>query len=58
MRMYELWKITERDEPAPLADAGGPLLFERECDAREFCQGRLEDRNASYAIVPVRVGRA
>ena len=59
MRMYELWKrATADDEPHRLEDAGGPVLFGRRCDAEEYPRAEADFRDATYTIVPVRVGRA
>jgi len=59
MRMYELWKIpTTRYAPVRLEDAGGPVLFPRECDAAEYARTDPDRQDAVYPIVPVQVGRA
>ena len=41
MRMYEIWKMPTKPtgEPSRLEDAGGPVLFPRECDAKEYSTG-------------------
>jgi hypothetical protein len=57
--MYELWKIPlSRYVPARLEDAGGPVLFPRECDAEAYAQCDADRWDAMYPIVPVRVGTA
>jgi len=57
--MYELWKkTTPYREPYRLEDAGGPILFGRQCDAEEYSRAEEDFRIAAYTIVPVRVGRA
>ena len=59
MRMYELWKVTARSgEPSRLEEAGGPVLFWRQCDAEEYSRTEEDSREAAYTIVSVRVGRA
>ena len=59
MRMYELWKLPKRrGEPIRLEDAGGPVLFQRVCDAEEYSRGEVDFREAEYQIIPIHVGRA
>jgi len=59
MRMYELWKLPEQGgDPLRLEDAGGPVLFQRECDAEEYSREDPDRWQISFAIVPVRVGVA
>ncbi len=59
MRMYELWRVSPRDEIAVrLEDAGGPVLFPRTCDAEDYARSEDESRRGEVRIIPVRVGRA
>ena len=59
MRMYELWKLPERGgDPVRLEDAGGPVLFQRICDAEEYSLSEVDFREAEYQIIPSHVGRA
>ena len=57
--MYELWKLTNPEgEPCRLEDAGGPVLFERKCDAEAHSWDDPDRWEVRFAIVPVTVGRA
>ena len=58
MRMYELWKLPRDGGPLRLEDSGGPVLFQRECDAEEYSREDPDRWQISFAIVPVRVGVA
>ena len=59
MRMYELWKLAEtRGESCCLENAGGPVLFERRCDAEEYSSEAPDRWEVRFAIVPVTVGWA
>ena len=59
MRMYELWKLPQRSgEPVRLEDAGGAVLFQRECDAEEYSREEQDRWEVNFAVVPVRVGLA
>ena len=59
MQMYELWKLPKRNgEPVRLEDAGGPVLFQRVCDAEEVFREEGDHWDVNYAVVPVRVGLA
>jgi hypothetical protein len=59
MRMYELWKrTTPEKEPRRLEDDGGPVLFERSCDAEAYSAEDRDRWKARFTIVPVTVGRA
>ena len=59
MRMYELWKLPNHNqEPCRLEDAGGAVLFQRECDAEEYSRGAPDRWEVHFAVVPVQVGRA
>ena len=59
MRRFELWKrATPEKEPRRLEDAGGPVLFERPCDAEAYSSEDRDRREARFTIVPVTVGRA
>ncbi len=59
MRMYELWRLSPREELAVrLEDAGGPVLFLRSCDAEEYARSADESQLGGTRIIPVRVGSA
>jgi hypothetical protein len=59
VRMYELWKVANPDnEPRCLEDAGGPVLFERRCDAESYSWEAPDRWEVHFTIVPVTVGRA
>ena len=59
MRMYELWKVaTPEEEPQRLEDVGGPVLFERRCDAEAYSWEAPDRWDVLFTIVPVTVGRA
>jgi hypothetical protein len=59
MRMYELWRVSPREEIAVrLEDAWGPVLFPRTCDAEEYARSEDEARLGAARIIPVRVGSA
>jgi hypothetical protein len=59
MRMYELWKLPERGgDPLRLEDVGGPVLFQRESDAKEYSREAQDRWEVNFAVVPVRVGLA
>jgi hypothetical protein len=59
MRMYELWRVSPREELAVrLEDAGGPVLFVRRCEAEEYARSEDEPRLGVARIIPVRVGSA
>jgi hypothetical protein len=59
MRMYELWKLPKPEgDPRRLEDAGGPVLFERHCDAEEYSWDDPDRWQARFTIVPVTVGWA
>lgn len=59
MQMYELWKLPNRSgEPVRLEDEGGPVLFQRVCDAEEVSWEEGDRWDVNYAVVPVRVGLA
>ena len=59
MQMYELWKLPKRSgEPVRVVDAGGPVLFQRECDAKEFSWEERDRWEVNFAVVPVQVGLA
>jgi hypothetical protein len=57
MRMYELWKLPKRSWKAVrLEDEGGPVLFERVCDAEEYSRAQADFWEAEFQIAPVQVG--
>ncbi len=59
MRMYELWKLPKRSrEAVRLEDEGGPVLFERACDAEEYTRAQADFWGAEFRIAPVQVGLA
>jgi hypothetical protein len=59
MRMYELWKLPKPEgKPRRLEDAGGPVLFERHCDAEAYSWEDPDRWEVRFTILPVRVGRA
>ncbi|MFI5342244.1 MAG: hypothetical protein ACHQ7N_20720 [Candidatus Methylomirabilales bacterium] len=59
MRMYELWKLPKRrGEPVRLEDAGGPVLFQRVCDAEECSRAEADFWETEFQIAPVQVGMA
>jgi hypothetical protein len=59
MRMYELWKLPKRrGEPVRLEDEGGPVLFQRACDAEEYSRAEADFWEAEFQIAPVQVGMA
>ena len=59
MRMYELWRVSPREELAVrLEDAGGPVLFLRSCNAKEYARTEDASRHGTARIIPVRVGSA
>ncbi len=59
MQMYELWKLPKRSgEAVRLEDAGGPVLFQRVCDAEEYSRSEADFREAEFQVTPIRVGLA
>jgi hypothetical protein len=59
MRMYELWKLPKRSvEPVRLEDAGGPVLFQRVCDAEAYSRSEADFREVDFQVTPVQVGLA
>ena len=59
MEMYEVWTLANPErEPRRLEDAGGPVLFERRCDAEAYFWEAPDRWEVRFAIVPVTVGRA
>ncbi len=59
MRMYELWKVPKRRrEAVRLEDEGGPVLFQRACDAEEYARAEADFWDAEFQIAPVQVGWA
>lgn len=59
MRMDELWKLPKRGgEPVRLEDEGGPVLFQRACDAEEYSRAEADFWETEFQIVPVEVGTA
>jgi hypothetical protein len=59
MRMYELWRVSPREElEVRLEDAWGPVLFSRHCDAEEYARSEDAPCQGTARIIPVRVGSA
>jgi hypothetical protein len=59
MRMYELWRVSPREELAVrLEDDWGPVLFCRHCDAEEYARAEDASPRGTARIIPVRVGSA
>jgi len=59
MRMYELWRVSPREEvEVRLEDAWGPVLFSRRCDAEEYARSEDVPCHGTARIIPVRVGSA
>ena len=51
MRMVELWKQAYTEgPPARLEDTWGPVLFDRQADAEEYCRREPGFGDASYSI--------
>jgi hypothetical protein len=59
MRMYELWRVSPREElEVRLEDAWGSVLFSRRCDAEEYARSEDAPYPGTARIIPVRVGSA
>jgi hypothetical protein len=59
MRMYELWRVSPRQElEVRLEDAGGPILFLRSGDAEEYARSEDAPCHGTARIISVRVGYA
>lgn len=59
MRMYELWKLPKQGgEPMRLEDAGGPILFQRVCEAEAYSQSEPDFREAEFRVMATQVGLA
>jgi hypothetical protein len=57
MRMYELWKSPKRSrEAVRLEDEGGPVLFQRACDAEEYSRAQVDFWEAEFQFAPLQVG--
>jgi hypothetical protein len=59
MRMYELWRVSPREElEVRLEDPWGPVLFSRRCAAEEYARSEDTAGLGAARIIPVRVGSA